>query len=214
MDEVVITMKCISDETNMGTVAFVNVVVASVLDALDEQVWELFVNNPAFTTIARSVTSVGVLPVLLPLCVVSGVYLWRATSSALIAMTPWIVVQLNSVVVASFKEWTNVVRPPREFWITAASAGSFPSGHVANTTAFMVVNVVLLSQIHTQRKQTFLAFGAVVCVAMAWSRLALNVHWFSDVVAGWFVGAATAFVVLQLMQRIKSQRESQLQTRG
>lgn len=199
---------------DIGTVVTVNVVVASALDALDEQVWEFFVNNPLFTSVARAVTSVGVLSILLPLCVVSGIYIWRATSSTLTAITPWIVVQLNSVVVASLKDWTNVVRPPREFWLTAASAGSFPSGHVANTTAFIVVNVLLLSQIHSRQKKIFQTVGVVVCVAMAWSRVALNVHWLSDVVAGWFVGTATAFVVLQLVQRIKSQRENQLQTRG
>lgn len=199
---------------DIGTVVTVNVVVASALNALDEQVWEFFVNNPLFTSVARAVTSVGVLSILLPLCVVSGIYIWRATSSTLTAITPWIVVQLNSVVVASLKDWTNVVRPPREFWLTAASAGSFPSGHVANTTAFIVVNVLLLSQIHSRQKKIFQTVGVVVCVAMAWSRVALNVHWLSDVVAGWFVGTATAFVVLQLVQRIKSQRENQLQTRG
>ena len=199
---------------DIGTVVTVNVVVASALDALDEQVWEFFVNNPLFTSVARTVTSVGVLSILLPLCVVSGIYIWRATSSTLTAITPWIVVQLNSVVVASLKDWTKVVRPPREFWLTAASAGSFPSGHVANTTAFIVVNVLLLSQIHSRQKKIFQTVGVVVCVAMAWSRVALNVHWLSDVVAGWFVGTATAFVVLQLVQRIKSQRENQLQTRG
>ncbi len=199
---------------DIGTVVTVNVVVASALDALDEQVWEFFVNNPLFTSVARTVTSVGVLSVLLPLCVVGGIYIWRATSSTLTAITPWIVVQLNSVVVTSLKDWTNVVRPPREFWLTAANAGSFPSGHVANTTAFIVVNVLLLSQIHSRQKKIFQTVGVVVCVAMAWSRVALNVHWFSDVVAGWFVGTATAFVVLQLVQRIKSQRENQLQTRG
>ena len=199
---------------DIGTVVTVNVVVASALNALDEQVWEFFVNNPLFTSVARTVTSVGVLSILLPLCVVSGIFIWRATSSTLTAITPWIVVQLNSVVVASLKDWTNVVRPPREFWLTAASAGSFPSGHVANTTAFIVVSVLLLSQIHSRQKRIFQTVGVVVCVAMAWSRVALNVHWLSDVVAGWFVGTATAFVVLQLVQRIKSQRENQLQTRG
>jgi undecaprenyl-diphosphatase len=192
----------------------VNVVVASVLDTIDERVWELFVNNPVLIPVARIVTSVGVLSVLLPLCVASGIYFWRSTSSALVALAPWIVVQLNSIVVANLKDWTDVPRPPREFWIVAATAGSFPSGHVANTTAFVVVNVVLLSQFHEQRRPVFLSLGAIMCLAMAWSRLALNVHWLSDVVAGLCVGAMTAFVVLQLVQRVKSQRESQLRIHG
>lgn len=95
-----------------------------------------------------------------------------------------------------------------------ATAGSFPSGHVANTTAFVVAAVVLLSQIHPSRQRALVGVGLFSCVAMAWSRLALNVHWLSDVLAGWCVGTATSLVVLRLMQQIKSQRENQLQTRG
>ena len=190
-----------------------NVVVASVLDSLDRNVWEIFVNNPFLISVARSVSSLGVLPVLLPLSIAVGVYLWKSTSSVLIGVTPWIAVQINSIVVANLKEWTNVPRPPREFWLGSASAGSFPSGHVANTTAFAAVVILLVSQIHPLRRRLFNLLGIVLCGAMAWSRLALNVHWLSDVVAGWFVGVATALVVVRLVDRIRSQRVSQLQTR-
>lgn len=198
----------------LGTVENVTIVVASVLDSLDQNVWELFIRNPHFESIAKLVTSVGVLPVLLSLCVIVGILLWRSTSSLLTAVTPWIAVQINSVVVSSLKDWTNVPRPPREFWIVEASAGSFPSGHVANTTAFVVVVALLMASVYPSRQRVFVYVGVVICVAMAWSRLALNVHWLSDVVAGWFVGYATALVVLRLLDRVKSQRESQLQTPG
>jgi len=198
----------------LGTVAPVDVGGIAVVDSVDQKVWEWFVGNPFMTPIAEVVTSVGVVYVLLPLSVVCGVYIWRRTQSALLAAVPWIAVQMNSLVVANLKDWTAVARPPREFWIVHASAESFPSGHVANTTAFVVAIVVLLSQIHPDRQRLFMVTGLVSCAAMAWSRLALNVHWLSDVVAGWCVGAATTLVVLRLVQRIKSQRESQLQTRG
>lgn len=191
-----------------------NVFLSSALDTIDKNVWELFVNNPVLTALAKVVTSVGVVYVLLPLSAVVGLYLWRRTSSVFTAVTPWIAVQVNSVVVANLKEWTDVPRPPQEFWIVNASAGSFPSGHVANTTAFVVAVAVMMTSLHPKQQRVITGVGITVCVAMAWSRLALNVHWFSDVVAGWFVGAASALVVLRLLQRLKSQRESQLQTRG
>lgn len=196
------------------TVSDVTIIVSSALDALDQSVWEFFVGNPSLTTLARGVTSIGVLPVLLPLSVFVGVYLWKKTSSPLIGLTPWLAVQVNSIVVASLKEWTNVPRPPQEFWIVEASAGSFPSGHVSNTTAFVVVVVVLFNSVQPTKQRLAILIGVVACVAMAWSRLALNVHWLSDVVAGWCVGAVSALVVVRLVERIKSQRESQLQTRG
>ena len=191
-----------------------NVVVASVLDSIDQNVWEFFVRNPFLISLARLVTGIGVLPVLLPLSALCGVYLWRRSNSVLVAVTPWIAVQVNSLVVANLKEWTAVVRPPREFWIVSASAGSFPSGHVANTTAFVVVVALLVTGFHPAHKVLLWSAGGLLSVAMAWSRLALNVHWLTDVVAGWFVGTATSFVVVNLMQRIKFQRASQLQTPG
>lgn len=191
-----------------------NVFLASALDTIDQNVWELFVKNPVLTSLAKAVTSVGVVYVLLPLSAVVGLYVWRRTSSAFTAVTPWIAVQVNSLVVANLKEWTNVSRPPQEFWIVNASAGSFPSGHVANTTAFVVAVVLVMADLHPGRQRALAGVGVALCVSMAWSRLALNVHWFSDVIAGWFVGAASALVVLRLLQRFKSQRESQLQTRG
>lgn len=198
----------------LSTVASVNVVVASVLDSIDQNVWEFFVENPFLISLARFITDFGVLHILLPLSALCGVYLWRRSGSLLTAVTPWIAVQVNSLVVANLKDWTSVARPPSEFWIVGASAGSFPSGHVANTTAFVVVVVIVLGSIHPARMRVLSYGGAVLCLAMAWSRLALNVHWLSDVVAGWCVGAATSFVVVNLLQRIKSQRESQLQTPG
>ena len=191
-----------------------NVVVASVLDSIDQNVWEFFVRNPFLISLARLVTGIGVLHVLLPLSALCGVYLWRRSNSVLVAVTPWIAVQVNSLVVANLKEWTAVVRPPREFWIVSASAGSFPSGHVANTTAFVVVVALLVTGFHPAHKVLLWSAGGLLSVAMAWSRLALNVHWLTDVVAGWFVGTATSFVVVNLMQRIKFQRVNQLQTPG
>ena len=196
------------------TVTYVNVVVASVLDSVDQKVWEFFVRNPFLTSVAQLVTAVGVLYVLLPLSAVVGIYLWRRSGSVLTAVTPWIAVQVNSLVVANLKEWTSVVRPPREFWIVEASAGSFPSGHVANTTAFVVVVVISLNGIQPTKLRLLSYGGGVLCIAMAWSRLALNVHWLTDVVAGWCVGAAISFAVLSVIQKIKSQRASQLQTPG
>lgn len=198
----------------VSTVGDVNVVYASVLESVDQRIWEFFVERDFLTGLARGVTNMGVLPVLIPVALVLGAYVWKRTGSVLMAVLPWLTMQITFVVVASLKDWTAVTRPPREFWIVEASAHSFPSGHVANTTALVSMGYLLVSEIHPSRRRAFAIASFVVVALMAWSRLALNVHWLSDVVAGALIGVVSALMVLRLSQRIKSQRGSQPQTPG
>lgn len=186
--------------------------VASVIDSLDQKIWNFFVNRPFFVDGAQAVTSMGVITVLLPIAFVVGVMVWWKTRSAVGALVPWVSVQFSAVVIASLKEWTAVVRPPSEFWLVDAQAGSFPSGHVGNTTA-LAASIALVAFTHfPQHLRKVQAIGGIAVLAMGWSRLALNVHWFTDVVGGVLTGVAIAFVVARLAECFKSPRVSQLQT--
>lgn len=186
--------------------------VASAIDSLDQKIWNFFVNRPFFVDGAQAVTSMGVITVLLPIAFVVGVMVWWKTRSAVGALVPWVSVQFSAVVIASLKEWTAVVRPPSEFWLVDAQSGSFPSGHVGNTTA-LVASIALVAITHfPQHLRKVQVIGGIAVLAMGWSRLALNVHWFSDVVGGVLTGVAIAFVVARLAERFKSPRVSQLQT--
>ena len=185
---------------------------ASALDSLNQEIWNFFVAHPFFVDGAKAVTSLGVVTVLLPMAVVAGVVVWWKTRSAVAALVPWVSVQLSTVVIASLKEWTAVVRPPGEFWLVTAQSGSFPSGHVGNTTA-LVVSVVFVTFAHfPQHLRKVQVAGGMAVLAMGWSRLALNVHWFSDVVGGALTGIAIAFVVVRTAERFRFPRVSQLQT--
>ena len=186
--------------------------VASAIDSLDQKIWNFFVGRPFFVDGAQAVTSMGVITVLLPIAFVVGVMVWWKTRSAVGALVPWVSVQFSAVVIASLKEWTAVVRPPSEFWLVDAQSGSFPSGHVGNTTA-LVASIALVAITHfPQHLRKVQVIGGIAVLAMGWSRLALNVHWFSDVVGGVLTGVAIAFVVARLAERFKSPRVSQLQT--
>lgn len=61
--------------------------------------------------------------------------------------------------------------------------GSYPSGHTAIGWAWALI----LSEIAPERADTILARGR----AFGMSRVVCNVHWFSDVIEGRFMGAAT-----------------------
>ena len=77
---------------------------------------------------------------------------------------------------------------------------SFPSGHTATAAAFWAAAALLLGRGRNQRAHALLAGGAVaIAVAVACSRVFLDVHWFSDVLGGlalgwgWFAACSIAF---------------------
>lgn len=71
----------------------------------------------------------------------------------------------------------------------------FPSGHTMSATAFTVALVLIAWP--TRWRTPVLVAGSVFALTMGVSRVALAVHWPSDVAAGWILGAAVA-VALRL----------------
>jgi undecaprenyl-diphosphatase len=82
--------------------------------------------------------------------------------------------------------------------LIAESDPSFPSGHATEATAVFVtlalVVAVFVLRRPIVRAATVLGAG-LLSVAIGVSRLVLGVHWPSDVLAGWALGAGTALAV-------------------
>jgi undecaprenyl-diphosphatase len=77
---------------------------------------------------------------------------------------------------------------------------SFPSGHSSTAAAFYAALALILTRRRGPRARALLTGGAVaIAVAVAASRVLLDVHWVSDVIAGvllgwaWFALCAIAF---------------------
>jgi undecaprenyl-diphosphatase len=188
---------------------------AAVLGEFDRWVWRQFQLHPVLTDAAKVLTDVGSMSILMPGAVVAGVALWWRYRSLLLSVVPWIALQINSSLVAVLKRAFDVARPPQENWLSGAAGGSFPSGHVANTTALLIAVAALLyiheTSLAVRRVTTVIATMGIVM--MAWTRLALNVHWLSDVLAGAIVGTVVATATAYVAVTIRSRRESPLQTR-
>ncbi|WP_336486500.1 phosphatase PAP2 family protein [Methylobacterium nigriterrae] len=84
---------------------------------------------------------------------------------------------------------------------------SFPSGHAMMSAIAYLTLATLLARVdpHRRVKALVLALGVFLTLCVGVSRIYLGVHWPSDVLAGWCVGAAWAalcwFVALQLQRR-------------
>ena len=97
------------------------------------------------------------------------------------------------------KQLLDRVRP--SFNPIAATLGpSFPSGHSATAAALYASVALVLARKRSPRTRALLAGGAAgIAVGVATSRVMLDVHWLSDVIAGlafgwaWFSICAVAF---------------------
>ena len=74
---------------------------------------------------------------------------------------------------------------------------SFPSGHAANSAIVYLSIAVLLATAAPQRSARIyiLCVAVALSVVIGLSRLYLGVHWPSDVLAGWAIGASWALAV-------------------
>jgi undecaprenyl-diphosphatase len=73
-------------------------------------------------------------------------------------------------------------------------SSSFPSGHSTLSAAMYLTLAMLISSLEPNRgtKQMVFVLAFALVLAIGFSRVYLGVHWPSDVLAGWCLGAACA----------------------
>ncbi|WBB48549.1 phosphatase PAP2 family protein [Verrucosispora sp. WMMA2044] len=88
----------------------------------------------------------------------------------------------------SVKSLVGRLRPVVEAPVAIASGNSFPSGHALGST--VVYGALLLVFLPAVRyRKLFTAAVALLVVAIGVTRVALGVHYLTDVLAGWLLGA-------------------------
>jgi membrane-associated phospholipid phosphatase len=148
----------------------------------------------------RLVTQLGSFTTIVVLCVIVAAVETYRTRTAWVV--PFLVVVLGGeeILMTSIKALANRTRPSFDPAAVAGLGPSFPSGHSSTAAAFYAAVALLLSRRHGRIARAVLTGLAVgVAVAVAESRVLLDVHWLSDVVAGlllgwaWFAACAIAF---------------------
>ena len=87
-------------------------------------------------------------------------------------------------------------RPDMAYRAVEAVNASFPSGHAMLSAVVFLTLGVLTARFSDRRRVKVLAISSAVLLSLlvGASRVYLGVHWASDVLAGWCVGAAWAMV--------------------
>lgn len=186
--------------TLLGLLAFL-VRTNAQLNSIDRSVakWGARNASPLSTHVLTGITQLGSIEVVIGLAAVLAYAEWRRTRGRWIL--PFLVMVLagEELISTVIKQVVDRSRPA--FNPAAASLGpSFPSGHTTTAAAFYAAAALLLGRRRGRVSHAFLAGGAVaIAVAVAASRVLLDVHWFSDVIGGlalgwaWFAVCAVAF---------------------
>lgn len=142
---------------------------------------------------ARDYTSLGGTYVLVMLGVLVGVYLLltrRRAEAAYLALA----LTGGSLISNGVKALIGRSRPEDIYQAMPAFTASFPSGHALLSAVFYLTLGALLARVQERRRaKAFILLAALwMTLLVGTTRIYLGVHWTTDVIAGWTLGAAWA----------------------
>ncbi|HTI31117.1 MAG TPA: phosphatase PAP2 family protein [Sphingomonas sp.] len=145
------------------------------------------VRDAGLAPLAKAITHFGdpgVRPVLI--VATGAVLLWRRRmKSELVLLGGTLAsILLTTLLKGQFAR----VRPHVVPWLDLPTNASFPSGHSSNTMAILLLFALLSGG----GWRTWTALGVAILVGL--TRIVLGVHWPSDVLGGWLLGAGVALI--------------------
>lgn len=144
--------------------------------------------------------------------IVVAVALWVRQHRLL--ATGWLVAMAgNGALTKILKELFERVRPEHVHGIAQADGFSFPSGHSSASMAAYAMLAYLATRLLPRpwHMPAVLAAGALIFTT-GWSRVVLQVHYASDVLAGWLLGGTWMVCTVLIMEGVSRWRSPSLAT--
>jgi undecaprenyl-diphosphatase len=158
------------------------------LTPVDQEVLDLAdrLRTGAAVDVAKVVTELGALYVVLPLVIVTALLLlWRRRPYELGAL----VAGFGLVYLGVHLAKAGIDRPRPSGGLVDSRGSSFPSGHAAYATAYAAIALIAARVLPGIVRKFALVLTAIVLVALiGLTRIYLRVHYWSDVVGGWALG--------------------------
>lgn len=156
---------------------------------------------------AGDITALGGYPVLTLLSAMAMGYLLlagRRGSAALVLVS----VVGGTVITVFLKGLFERARPDLVPHLVEVQTLSFPSGHSTLSAVVYLTLGTLLASAHQGRriKAYILAWAVSLALLVGMSRVYLGVHWPTDVLAGWSVGAAWALLCWTIAEGLERRR--------
>jgi undecaprenyl-diphosphatase len=115
----------------------------------------------------------------------------------------------GGALVSTFLKWLYArTRPDIVEHLVGVHSASFPSGHAMNSAVAFLTLAVLLARTRTERRVRIYLIGVAIALTLTvgFSRIYLGVHWPSDVMAGWTVGALWAVLCSVAAKALQARR--------
>jgi undecaprenyl-diphosphatase len=143
------------------------------------------------TSLAKLFTFTGSLTVLGTACVLIFIWLWLLWRRSAIFFA---ISMIGAVVLMELVKHL-IARPRPEIFphLILEHGFSFPSGHAVGSTALIVTLYLIAQQASPRARWLFALFGGLWALCVSVSRLYLQVHYPSDILASW---ALSTFWVL------------------
>lgn len=151
--------------------------------------WADDLRTDAILDAAKALSVLGTLPVTAALVLVaSALLVARARAAEAVALVAGLALTVGGVELFAALEHRT---PPAAPLVDGASE-SFPSAHAAYAMAWVAVTIAVLRALpRAGARVALLAVALALAVAVGLSRIQLRVQYFSDVGAGWGLGAMT-----------------------
>jgi undecaprenyl-diphosphatase len=146
--------------------------------------------HPPVVTVLQAIADFGGRPFMLWLVTIAVVLLLirRRTRLAVYLVVTGVGALLLD---PSLKTLVGRLRPVVDVQVATAPGNSFPSGHaLGSMVAYGALLLVFLPAVAPRWRKAAIGLVAAIIVAIGVTRIALGVHFLSDVLGGWLLGAA------------------------
>jgi undecaprenyl-diphosphatase len=163
--------------------------------------------TPWLNAVLEAWTWLGSTVVLVPLLLAVSAYLWWRRRDGYTVAYVWASLGGAVVLYQAFKAIIGRARPPVAQMLVHAGGYAFPSGHATQAITVWGMLAVLAVAGHRPRTRALvLGTAGLVITLVGVSRIYLGVHWLTDVIGGYGLGATWLALLLAARSR-RSERD-------
>ena len=155
------------------------------------------------TAFFRTVGRIGEVRFAIVIASIAAVILWF--KDKLLSLWLFASIVFSGAIVTQTVKYVST-RPRPTYGLFTRDSWSFPSGHATGATIFYGV-IIILAIWYLQKawqRNLVIVCTVIFAILISWSRVYLGVHFTTDVIAGFFLGAGQLLIWTEIYLRIKN----------